>query len=219
MPPTITHDCWSKAKIPLHSGQLSSLDGLDHMARKGDIKRQNIIDTANRLFYQRGFHQTSLGDIAAESGVPKGNFYFYFRSKEEILEAVVDGRLERLRVRLAEWTATLADPADRLSRMSELLVRDAVDVIRYGCPIGSLVGELGKQKAELKEGGLRMFDMLLSWAEEQFSLLAGPKDAGDLARQLMVRMQGAATLASAYADETWLLEEQQRIFAWIDRFR
>ena len=65
------------------------------MARKSERTRQRIIEAANRLFYHRGYNQTSFSDVVEAAGVPRGNIYYYFKTKDEILEAAIDHRIER----------------------------------------------------------------------------------------------------------------------------
>jgi TetR/AcrR family transcriptional repressor of nem operon len=186
------------------------------MQKKGEHKRQQIISTANELFYQRGFHQTSLADIADACGIPKGNFYFYFRTKDDILNAVVDLRAERFEDRLKEWEKEYPEPLDRLIRMSEMGVRDWEGIVRYGCPMGTLLLELGKQDCEVKKHARRQFEMILAWTGAQFAALAGPGEARKLARRMLARMQGAAVLANAFSDESWLFDEQRAIAEWLE---
>lgn len=52
-----------------------------------DSRRQQIIDAAYRCFARKGFHQTTMRDIYAESGLSAGAVYHYFSSKEEIIKA------------------------------------------------------------------------------------------------------------------------------------
>ena len=62
-------------------------------------KRTRLIETATKLAYGRGFRETSLADIAEAARVPVGNVYYYFKTKEELAEAVVERRLlEEFRV-------------------------------------------------------------------------------------------------------------------------
>lgn len=51
------------------------------LKRKGQEFRQHIVETANRLFHQRGYKQTSFSDIADTAEIPRGNFYYYFKTK------------------------------------------------------------------------------------------------------------------------------------------
>ena len=53
-------------------------------------KRRQIIDGASRVFLAQGFDAASMGAIAREAGVSKGTLYVYFKSKEELFEAIVE---------------------------------------------------------------------------------------------------------------------------------
>src|SRR2546421_901535 len=67
--------------------------------RDGKTTRDAIVTAAMRLMHVHGYHATSLDDVLRESGVGKGNFYYHFRSKEElgyaILDELVTGFVER----------------------------------------------------------------------------------------------------------------------------
>ena len=65
------------------------------MPRTSD-KRERLIDAANVLIHRHGFHKTTLADIAKESDVPLGNVYYYFKTKEEICDAVIEERKKNL---------------------------------------------------------------------------------------------------------------------------
>lgn len=62
--------------------------------RKGDAKKQAILDTAQRLFYQKGFEQTSVQDILDVLKCSKGSFYHHFESKLSVLETLCAQRAE-----------------------------------------------------------------------------------------------------------------------------
>ena len=66
-------------------------DGDEKMrvVKEHDERKQEIIDTANRLFSKKGYSQCSINDILNEIGIAKGTFYHYFRSKEDVLDAVI----------------------------------------------------------------------------------------------------------------------------------
>ena len=56
--------------------------------KKGDLRRQAILDTAEALFFERGYEETSVQDILDAMGLSKGGFYHHFESKMAVLEAV-----------------------------------------------------------------------------------------------------------------------------------
>jgi AcrR family transcriptional regulator len=55
-------------------------------------RKQQILVAAQRCFSRNGFHQTTTADIVRESGVSQGMLYLYFKSKEDIIEALADDR-------------------------------------------------------------------------------------------------------------------------------
>ena len=57
--------------------------------RDGRATRDAIIAAASRLMHVHGYQQTSLDDVLRDSGVGKGNFYYHFRSKEELGHAIL----------------------------------------------------------------------------------------------------------------------------------
>lgn len=60
------------------------------VAKKPDERRSDLVACAQKLFYTKGYESTSVRDIVDEAGVAKGTFYYYFDSKQAILEATVD---------------------------------------------------------------------------------------------------------------------------------
>jgi len=67
--------------------------------REGKSTREVVIEAATRLIHLQGYQKTSIDDVLSASGVGKGNFYHYFKSKEDlgyaILDRVVEAFLER----------------------------------------------------------------------------------------------------------------------------
>jgi len=82
-------------------------------------RRLEIIETAKKLFRDRGYDNTPVEAIIKEMGVAKGTFYYYFKSKEEVLEAIVDHTLDQI-VKMAEQVADDAS-MNALTKMERLL--------------------------------------------------------------------------------------------------
>lgn len=186
------------------------------MAEKGEASRQHIVETANRLFYQRGYNQTSFSDIAQAADIPRGNFYYHFKTKDDILAAVVDYRTAHIRATLADWDRAFSDPRARVRRFVQMVRDSGKDLSRYGCPMGSLNIELGKVQPALKTKARRMFDLFRDWLAAQFKAL-GHKDAVDLALHLLGRAQGIAVVAQVYGDQRYLKDELNQLDAWLDK--
>ena len=57
--------------------------------KEGEVRRREILDVSRKLFVKKGYEQTSVNDILKIVDIAKGTFYYYFASKEEVLEAII----------------------------------------------------------------------------------------------------------------------------------
>ncbi len=80
--------------------------------------REHILNTALSLFCKMGYYSSSIGDIAAEAEISKGLLYHYFKSKEEVLAALVDRRIEDVLI-VMNAAATKATPALQIQYSAE----------------------------------------------------------------------------------------------------
>ncbi|HVZ32407.1 MAG TPA: TetR/AcrR family transcriptional regulator [Polyangiaceae bacterium] len=178
--------------------------------------RERIVQAADDLFYRRGFERTSFADIAEAVKISRGNFYHHFKSKDDILDAVVARRLVGTRQMLAQWEAAGADPCERIRLFIDILIRNRSLILKYGCPVGTLCTELAKlEHATLPEANM-IFTIFREWLRRQFESLGADEDADLFAMQLLARSQGVATLANAFDDEPFLRREVREIHAWLE---
>ena len=178
--------------------------------------RERIIDAADQLFYQRGFERTSFAEIADLVQISRGNFYHHFKSKDEILDAVIAQRLAQTRAMLDAWSANGRNPAERIRCFIKILIRNFADIEHYGCPVGTLNNELAKLQHAAKDEARALFTAFREWLCEQFEEM-GCGDASDaLAMHLLGRVQGVSTLANAFQDEAFVVSEVQQMCEWVD---
>lgn len=178
--------------------------------------REQIVQAADRLFYQRGYEHTSFADIADVVRISRGNFYYHFKTKDEILDAVIDARLEGTRAMLDQWQIADESPKDRIRSFIDILIANRADIKRYGCPVGTLSTELAKLGHPAQAGANELFTLFRTWLCRQFVLLGRERDADTLAMHLLARSQGVATLASAFRDEAFIRQEVQDMNDWLD---
>lgn len=69
------------------------------IVKEAEERKNEIMDVAERLFSVKGFDDTSTGDILAEVGIARGTLYYHFKSKEEILDAVIERMMGRMLAR------------------------------------------------------------------------------------------------------------------------
>ena len=175
------------------------------MGIKGSTNRQRIIDAADNLFYQRGYNQTSFSDISDITGIPRGNFYYYFKTKQDILGAVVDSRQAQIRHTLDECESQSDDAQQRLIYFIEMLLRNKDMVVQSGCPVGTLCSELAKDDLEdLHVKSVVVFDVFREWLAGQFFKLGYQDNADEKSLDLLARMQGITVIANVYHDKKFL---------------
>lgn len=185
------------------------------MGNKGDSNRQRIVAAADQLFYQRGYNQTSFRDISDETGIPRGNFYYYFKTKEDILGAVVDARVVGFEAMLAECENSSSDPRKRILCFTDMLSASEDNLLHAGCPIGTLSSELSKDDASYHELSRAVFVLLRKWLAKQFAALS-MADSDDKAMDLLARMQGASVMACAFDDRKFLRRSLADIKSWVN---
>ncbi|MGM9619820.1 MAG: TetR/AcrR family transcriptional regulator, partial [Bacteroidaceae bacterium] len=76
--------------------------------------REKMVDVARQLFAKQGVENTTMNDIAVTSGKGRRTLYTYFKNKEEIYWAVIEGELERLSERMNEVAKQNMEPEDKL---------------------------------------------------------------------------------------------------------
>jgi len=173
--------------------------------------REQIISAADQLFYRQGFDHTSFADIAAVVKISRGNFYYHFRSKDEILSAVIDRRISNAKVLLGEWQQGEKNPVKRIGKHIDILLDNKGDIKLYGCPDGTLANELAKLKHSLANEANRIFTLYIDWLAVQFILLGHEKQAEQMARHLLARIQGVAIIAMVTRDDDFVRRETKQM--------
>lgn len=182
----------------------------------GRTTRDQIVEAADRLFYERGYEHTSFADIADAVQISRGNFYYHFKTKDEILDAVIDARLAGTRTMLERWEIDSAQPTERIRSFINILIVNRADIKRYGCPVGTLCTELAKLGHPSQAEANELFTLFRVWLCRQFALLGREPDADALAMHLLARSQGVATLASAFHDEAFIRQEVKQMCDWLE---
>jgi AcrR family transcriptional regulator len=185
-------------------------------ARTNPGKRERLVESARALIHEQGVHRTTLAEVAERGDVPLGNVYYYFKSKDELVHAVLDGYQEQADA-LIEAFERHRSPQARL----KALVRNWADmrdeIVRHGCPMGTLCAELDKLGGGADRDAAAVMARIIDWAEGQFRQL-GRRDARDLAVALFASVQGAALLANTLRDPDILTRQGRHLERWIDSF-
>lgn len=183
------------------------------MPRKTD-KRIRLIEAAKVLIHQQGFNLTTLADIAQEADVPLGNVYYYFKTKEAIGIAVIEKRASEWAERLAMWSE-LPEPQVRLNALIKYGLEDLEVTARFGCPIGGLCQELGKQGGTLSDLAAKLLHDILQWGEEQFRALGFGDISASHALNLVAMIQGTFLLTHTFKDPKIAARQSEELQKWL----
>ena len=181
-------------------------------------KRDRLVEAASQLFYDQGVERTTIAEIAVAADVPAGNVYYYFKTKDDIIDAVVSLRIGEIEATHADLETRFDTPAERLKALFRSLSEHAETIAQRGCPIGSLCTELSKRVPGPDQHSMRLMQSLIGGAEQQF-LEMGRTDARELAIEMIASYQGTAVLSQATASPELLRRDADRVDRWIDELQ
>jgi len=184
------------------------------MARTHIDSRSRLVSAAVGLAYRNGFGATSLADIAREADVPLGNVYYYFKTKDEIGEAIVEQRLAQLSAQRQRCDEA-GSPKDRLCACVQAVFENKDFLAEHGCAVGTFCSELHKAGGSVATRATEIFAQHLAWIESQFRALGKGKDSKGLAVHLLSAMQGVSILAHSFHDSGLVATETKRLKSWI----
>ena len=170
------------------------------------------------MFYRQGFDHTSFADIAKTVKISRGNFYYHFKTKDEILAAVIDARMSNTQKMLAQWEAGGTTPEACIRSFIHILIQNQSKIMQYGCPVGSLCTELAKLGHASHPDATNLFTLFRNWLRKQFTLMGHVDDADALAMHLLARSQGVATLATAFHDDAFIRQEVEQMCDWLETY-
>ena len=157
---------------------------------------------------------TTLAQVAEAADVPAGNVYYYFKTKDDLVRAVIESRAGQVGAMLDSLQARRS-PAARLKALAHQWVEMRDLVARYGCPFGTLAAELDRREDGLDREAAKPISLILDWAEDQFRQL-GRRDARELAIAFFSGVQGGALLANALRDPDLMTGQVRHLERWID---
>src|SRR5262245_15322142 len=151
-------------------------------------KRERLVGAACDLIYRQGIDRTTLADIADAAQVPLGNVYYYFKTKDDIVAAVVQARLDELNSAFDALQGSHKAPKARLKALMGFVAGQGDSIAQYGCQYGSLCMDLVKRSDGADPLARAVMGALLDWAEQQFRAM-GRRDAAALAVEFVAAYQ------------------------------
>jgi AcrR family transcriptional regulator len=186
----------------------------DSLARSAHDKRARLISGARAVIHHQGVEKTTLADIAEAAEVPVGNVYYYFKTKDELVQAAIAAQAEEI-ISILSALEHHRTPKARLKAFVRMVADQGELTARYGCPQGSLCSELDKRDDDTSRSCAQLIKLPIDWAERQFRAM-GRRDADELAVALQAAYQGIALLTNTFRDPELMRREARRLERWID---
>jgi len=162
--------------------------------------KQRLVETALTLFHRNGFHATGIDRILAEAGVSKMTLYKHFKSKDDLILAVLDLRDRRFRQWLNDRTLDFSDdPKARLLAVFDALAEWFDDPGFHGCLFINAAAEFGLPTDRIHQSAAHHKKLVLEWLTE-ITAQAGLDDPPAMAWRLMLIMEGAIVVRQAACD-------------------
>lgn len=184
------------------------------MAKTKADHRARLLRAAERTTHRYGFGNTAIADIAKEARIPLGNVYYYFKTKDEMADAIVELRVSRFRKLLQEFDKA-GSSRERLCAFVQIKMKNRKELARNGCPVGTLCSELRKLGGTAAGKSRVLFATVLDWMEEQFRALGKGGESRGLAVHLLSATQGVSVLAHTFHDSGLIEMEAARLKEWI----
>lgn len=173
---------------------------------KGEITRDKILKSAQRLFFLNGYHRTSVDDILRDSKVKKGNFYFHFKSKEALGYAVIDLESAFFRENLNEMAQ---GNGTSMGKILSFFSKAEKHLAKNGCQIGCPFGNFALEMSDVHEGFRKRVDQIFdAWAHQLDLVLREGKRKGEIRKE--VDTKALSHLLVAVAEGATLLVKAKK---------
>lgn len=184
------------------------------MMNKRTDKRIRLIEAADKLFYEQGVNVTTLANIAALAEVPLGNVYYYFKSKESIILAVIERRRISIQSQFAVWDAL--NGKGRLKSLIQHNATQSADTASFGDWLGSLCQELCKHTGDISAAASGLLKDVLQWCETQFKEMGKGEKSHTLALSLLSGLQGISLLTLTFKDPKVIEQQSNYLIDWLE---
>jgi AcrR family transcriptional regulator len=178
-------------------------------------KRERLVAAATQVLHEQGVEKTTIADIAQVADVPVGNVYYYFKTKDQLVEAAIGEHATRLREMISRLDQQEDMPQDRLKAMIRGWTDQRDLAAQFGCPFGTLASELDKRADGLDVAAAQVMRTLVDWFEQQFKAM-GQEEPRDLAIALLAAYQGISLITNTFRDPELMVREGLRLERWID---
>ena len=185
------------------------LDKIHVLIIMANDKRKKLIAAAKKLFVEKGYQATTLAMIAQESGVPLGNVYYYFKSKEAFMDSVLNQMSYDMDDKL-QMLGALESPQERLRAFVDHSIEVAESLSQHGDSLLNIAKETAGINQELRDKVSSLGENLQNWICQQFGYM-NALEGNSQGRLFLQRYYGLISLAVVHGKEEKLKDSLQAL--------
>jgi len=196
------------------------------MQSKGTVTKQIIIENIIEHIHLHGFAQTSMNDIIALTGVKKGNLYFHFKSKEELILQALKEAQRQYQEYLDKHTRRVSHPISKIEAMLDAVFEyHSKRKFIGGCIFGNTATEMADKHPEFREFINTVFKQWIQWIENQLEegiamgILKNETPVQELSHHIIAALEGGILLAKVSKDKKDLYHAIQCIKTLLNYYK
>ena len=187
--------------------------------KKGEESRQRLIECAAELFWKNGYSATGISEILKQTGLPKGSFYFYFKSKDDLATAVTE-YYQKILLEQFQSSSQGNDWESFIEEIFDYLFGRATGQTFAGCPYAVMGMETALSNPTLASvfmEGLKKFEQIF----QKVLLYSGlPQDhAAIFSRRMLSNYQGYLLLGRISGDISYLKNAKKNMIEMYREYR
>ena len=187
--------------------------------KKGEESRQRLIECAAELFWKNGYSATGISEILKQTGLPKGSFYFYFKSKDDLATAVTE-YYQKILLEQFRSSSQGNDWESFIEEIFDYLFGRATGQTFAGCPYAVMGMETALSKpavASVFMEGLNKFEQIF----QEVLLYSGlsPDHAKILSQRMLSIYQGYLLLGRISNNTSFLKNERKNMLEMYREYR
>ena len=187
--------------------------------KKGEESRQRLIECAAELFWKNGYSATGISEILKQTGLPKGSFYFYFKSKDDLATAVTE-YYQKILLEQFRSSSQGNDWESFIEEIFDYLFGRATGQTFAGCPYAVMGMETALSKpavASVFMEGLKKFEQIF----QEVLLYSGlsPDHAEILSQRMLSIYQGYLLLGRISNNTSFLKNVRKNMLEMYREYR
>jgi AcrR family transcriptional regulator len=181
--------------------------------------RDQIVETASRLFLTQGYNQTGINQIIEEAGIAKASLYYHFSSKEDLCVEYLRNRAKIWREGLENYLVDITDPRERIIKTFDYRKKFMEESRFNGCSYIRIVSEIPQEDNKVHQQAIAIKEMHRAFFQVHAEQIEGmtAEEKTDLANTLLLLFDGGSIQCMIYKNSKPLVDAKKAVIATLAR--